>query len=196
MNRDTLLEKLVSEYFSTRPNLGVHNNKLAIFFFSCSGAGKSTVRRFLVDRLKATYVCNDEVRELLARYPEASKMEIDMKLVVDLALERMHHTSDNHLVIYDNVIVNFYQNKEGYLRKAKDNGTPIFIIGIDVKEDELRRRIKSRNLNVEQILSILPDQIEAYKKAVNDIAPDWVLAQDFTDKDLEEVARHLKKSYL
>jgi len=97
---DGLLNKLVDEYYAGRPNLLISNPALCVFFFACSGSGKTTIRRMLVDKLKATYVCNDEIRELLAKYPEAVEQGIELKTIVAETVEKIFRESPNRLIIF------------------------------------------------------------------------------------------------
>jgi predicted kinase len=180
--RSKLLEKLVSEYYLSRPNLQIKNAPLCVFFFACSGSGKSTTRRLLVHELGATYVSNDEVRELLAKYPEAAQQDIELKDIVAETVERIFTEAPNKLVIFDNNIIQYYMHADSYLNVAKARQRPIFIIGLEASEPELENRIKDRGINVAQILSELPGQLINYKKATDDIKPDWVL-QSTDDKD-------------
>jgi gluconate kinase len=172
---DELLDELVSEYYLSRPNLQISNGELCVFFFACSGAGKTTTRRLLVNKLGATYVCNDEVRGLLARYPEAARQGIGLKDIVTKTVERIFTEAPNKLVIFDNNIIQYYVHADSYLNVARAHQRPIFIIGLESSESELEKRIKNRGVNVAQILSELPGQLEDYRKATDDIKPDWVL---------------------
>ncbi len=175
---ENLLKKLVEEYYSGRPNLAVDNASLCIFFFACSGSGKSTIRRQIVEKLHATYVCNDEVRELIAKYPEASYQGIELKTVVAKTVEKIFAEAPNKLVVFDNNIIRHYVHNDSYLNVAKANKRPVFIIGIEAAEQELKERIKARGVNVAQTLSMLPQQLQDYKTATTDIKPDWSMNID------------------
>lgn len=170
---DSLLTRLVEEYYSSRPNLGVSNSPLCIFFLACSGSGKSTTRRQLVDKFKATYVCNDEVRTLMTRYPETSDQGIELKTIVARTVEKIFAEAPNKLIVFDNNIIQYYMHDDSYLNVAKANSRPIFIIGLEATEEELVKRVEARGVNVAQILSDLPLQILDYDKAAQDIKPDW-----------------------
>ncbi|HSX31407.1 MAG TPA: AAA family ATPase [Candidatus Saccharimonadales bacterium] len=188
-----LLKKLVEEYYATRPNLAVSNDPLCIFFFACSGSGKSTTRRLLVDNLRATYVCNDEVRELLAKYPEATQEGIELKTIVAETVERIFARSPNKLVIFDNNIIQYYMHDDSYLNVAKAKRRPVFIIGLEAPEEQLAERVRARGINVTQILSELPGQLEAYKKATQDIKPDLSLNPS---SDTQALIKLVRKSQI
>lgn len=183
------LKQLVDEYYASRPNLEVNNAPLCIFFFACSGSGKSTTRRLLVENLNATYVCNDEVRELLTKYPEATNQGIDLKAIIAGTVEKIFEEASNRLVVFDNNIIRYYMHENSYLNVAKAKHRPVFIIGLDADEQQLIERIKTRGVNVDQILSDLPGQIRAYKKATQDITPDWLLN---TKSNFSELFEHLR----
>lgn len=186
---ETLLTKLVEEYYATRPNLDVINAPLCILFFACSGSGKSTTRRLLVNDLGATYVCNDEVRELLAKYPEATEAGIELKTVIAETVEKIFAEASNKLVIFDSNIIQYYQYGDSYLNVAKANHRPFFIIGLEASEEQLAERIRARGVNVAQILDNLPDQLVAYKKATKDIKPDLSLNPNSDVQELIESIR-------
>lgn len=166
---------MVSEYYATRPNLHVSKAPLCVLFFACSGSGKSTIRRLLVDELQATYVCNDEVRELLKKYPQAAEQGIELKEIVARTVEKIYAEAPNKFVIFDNNIVHYYMHADSYLNVAKAHQRPTFIIGLEVSESELKERIRERDINVTSILGDLPQQLIDYKNATNDIQPDWVM---------------------
>lgn len=187
------LEQLVEEYYTSRPNIGIDNAPLCVFFFACSGAGKSTTRRLLVENMNATYVCNDEVRELLAKYPEATSQGINLKVVIAETVEKIFKEAPNKLVIFDNNIIRYYMHQDSYLNVARAKHRPIFIIGLETSEQQLTERIKARGINVEQILSELPGQVADYKKATQDITPDWSLGTESDIQELVGCLRNLQK---
>lgn len=188
------LRQLVEEYYASRPNLEVNNAPLCVFFFACSGSGKSTTRRLLVKNIGATYVCNDEVRELLAKYPETTTQGIDLKLVIAETVEKIFNEAPNKLVVFDNNIIQYYMHQNSYLNVAKAKHRPIFIIGLDASEQQLTERVKARGVNVAKILSELPGQIADYKKATQDITPNWLLDTKSDTQELYEHLRNLQKS--
>ncbi len=73
MGKSELIVRIIDDYLSSRPNLEVESDAICLFFLACSGSGKSTIRKNIVSKLRYTYVCNDEVRTLLKRYPDAAK---------------------------------------------------------------------------------------------------------------------------
>ncbi|MBP7807277.1 hypothetical protein KA047_02160 [Candidatus Saccharibacteria bacterium] len=179
-----LLKKLAEEYYASRPNLEVSNSPLCIFFFACSGSGKSTTRRLLVDKLDATYVCNDEVRILLKKYPKATEQGIELKAIVAEVVEKIFALAPNKLVVFDNNIIQYYMHGDSYLNVANANRRPVFIIGLEATEEELANRIQVRGVDVAQILSELPDQLRDYNKATKDIKPDWSMKQSGNIQEL------------
>lgn len=179
-----LLKELVEEYYASRPNLEVSNDPLCIFFFACSGSGKSTTRRRLVEDMKVTYVCNDEVRELMAKYPEAWEQGIELKTIVAETVEKIFAEASNKLVVFDNNIIQYYMHADSYLNVARAHGRPVFIIGLEATEKELTERIKARGVNVTQILSEIPRQLEDYQKARQDIKPSYSLSIDDSTQEL------------
>jgi predicted kinase len=179
-----LLQKLVDEYYGSRPNLAIPNSPLCVFFFACSGSGKSTTRRRIVEAFKATYVCNDEVRDLLARYPEAIDLGIELKHIVAETVEKIYHDSPNKFVVFDNNIIQYYMHEDSYLNVAKAKGRPVFIIGLEATETELRERIIARGINVAHLINGLPQQLEDYRKATKDIAPNWSMRIDGDSNEL------------
>jgi len=160
-----LLEKIVGEYYSTRPNLHVHNAPLCVFFFACSGSGKTTLRKLLVEELRATYVCNDEVRGLLSQNPQATELGIVVKDIVSRTVEKIFAETSNHLVVFDNNIIQYYMHADSYLNVAKAKARPVYIIGLEATEETLVKRIKTRGVNVAQILEELLGQLRDYDKA-------------------------------
>lgn len=182
--REDILKSLVEEYYEARPNLDVDNKPLCIFFFACSGSGKSTTRKLLVDKLQATYVCNDEVRELLAEHPEATEHGIELKNIIAATVENIFAKSPNKLVIFDNNIIRYYMHDDSYLNVATTNHRPVFIIGLDVSEELLTQRIKDRGVNVAELLSELPGQLKDYQKAKRDLKPNWLSGSDVDAQDL------------
>ncbi len=186
-----LLNKLVEEYYLTRPNLEVSNNPLCVFFVACSGSGKSTTRRLLVGKLKATYVCNDEVRELLAKYPEANEQGIEIKTIVAETVERIFAGAANKFVVFDNNIIQYYLYDDSYPNVAKAKYRPVFTIGLEASEEQLTQRIKARGVNVVQILSELPGQLDAYKKATQDIKTDLSLN---LSSDIQVLISHVRNA--
>lgn len=190
------LRELINDYYRSRPHLMTVRPPLCVFFLACSGAGKSTVRSYLVKNLGATYVCNDEVRELLASHPEASRLGIGLKDVVAGTIEKIFAEANNRFIVYDNNIIQYYRYEDSYIAIAKKSHRPIFVIGLDVAEDELRRRIKRRGVNVDSILAELPGQIADYGKAVKDITADTSLGDVTDEKQLQELAQKVQRSML
>lgn len=191
---ETLLQKLVTTYYATRPNLTVVHSPLCVFFFACSGAGKSTTRRLLVDEFAATYVCNDEVRELLAQYPEAAASGIELKTIVAGVVEKIFAEAANKFVIFDNNIIQYYMHEDSYLNVAKASHRPVYIIGLDIPEDQLVARIRSRGVYVAHLLGELPDQLAAYHRAANDLKPNISLKPGSNSEELLASLRNIKKN--
>lgn len=144
MSNKQLLDKLVFEYYSSRPNLGISHHALCVFFFACSGSGKTTTRKLLVERLRTTYVCNDEVRLLLEKYPEAVEQGVELKTIVAETITKIFTEARNKLVIYDNNIIQYYMHGDSYINVARANHLPVFVIGLEAPEEELKKRITSK----------------------------------------------------
>lgn len=149
------------------------------------------MRRLLVENLKATYVCNDEVRELLKKYPEAARQGVTLKNVITETINKILANAENKMIIYDSNLIRYYMNDDGYLNVAKANHFPTFIIGLETPEQELKSRIKKRGINVEQLLSELPNQLEAYAKAKSEITPDWLINTTGDNDELNNLVRHI-----
>lgn len=190
---NNLLGKLVQEYYGSRPNLETYNSPFCIFFFACSGSGKSTIRNYLVNRLDATYVCNDEVRMLLMNHAEENDSEVTLKQVVEMTVEKIFSEAKNHLVVFDNNIAQYYMHEDSYLNVAKKHNRPVFIIGLDAQEDILRQRIIERGVNVEELLEELPGQVQDYQKAKKDITPDFH-TNHATQAELDGLIDHIKST--
>jgi predicted kinase len=189
--KQKVIQQLGEIYFKTRPHLDVSHDPAAILFFACSGAGKSTVRRYLVDNAKATYVCNDEVRQLIQEHPETQEHDIQIKEIVYETIRLIQATAKNKCVIYDNIIVKYYMHDDSYFNNANSNHWPVFVIGLSVPEEELRRRITERGINLDEILGNLPEQLRAYDAAVQDITPDFVITDTHDTTGLEQLKESL-----
>ncbi len=168
------------------------HNPFCIFFFACSGSGKSTVRRSLVSELKATYICNDEIRELLQKYPEAVEQGIELKTIAANTVEKIFKEAPNKFIVFDNNIVQYYMHDDSYLSVARAHNRPVFIIGLESSEKELVKRIKDRGVNVAQILGGLPAQLHDYKKATRDIKPDWTISDTDEKTKLYKMIKYLQ----
>lgn len=191
MTDNRLLNDLIQEYYSSRPNLNVHHNPLCVFFVACSGAGKSTIRRLLVEKLGATYVCNDEVRLLLKKYPESNKQGIELKDIIAGVVKKIFAEAHNKLVIYDNSIIQYYMHADSYLNVAKTNRLPVCIIGLSATIEKLEERIRQRNINVPFLLNELPQQIRAYDAALKDIVPDRIIKITGDNDELKDLVQYI-----
>ena len=156
----------------SRPNLELPRPKLAVFFLACSGSGKSTLRQQIINELGATYVCNDEVRELLADQSGAIRMGIELKEVVGQTRDRILSETPNRFIVYDNNISSYYMHDDSYLNVAKKSDIPQFIIGINLTEELLVQRIEARGL---PLMNPLAEQLRHQRLAEDKLEPDFVI---------------------
>lgn len=189
------LERLTQTYLNTQPNTDIAQPDLAIFFLASSGSGKSTVRRAIVEKLNATYVCNDEVRDLLAKHPEAIAAGVQLKEIVDAAVHRLRHEMLNHFIVFDSNLSAYYMHADSYLSSTKRAGIPVYIIGIDLPKSTLVERIKSRQRHdTAAILDELDDQLHNQALAFEDVVPDFIVTKDSgIDALLDSIATAVDK---
>ncbi len=62
------------------------------------------------------------------------------------------------------------------------NGYETYVIAIDLSEDELIARIKARKrYDTDELLQLLPAQLDAYHKAIRLLKPDYLVFSRTTD---------------
>lgn len=193
MTQQRLLDQLVDQYYSSRPNLETTNAPLCIFFLACSGAGKSTMRKHFVEQLGMTYVCNDEVRLLLDQYPTAVESGIELKHIIAKTWDKILAEAPNKSVIFDNNIIKYYLHDDSYINVAIRLKVPVFVIDLQAPEATLKDRIVARNINTKQILADLPAQLVDYDNATMDIAADWTLVSPPNETELGYLTAELAK---
>lgn len=193
MVQSALLDKLVNEYFDTRPNLDVAHPPLCIFFLACSGSGKSTLRRRIVESLKATYVCNDEVRQMLQKHPEAVSSGIGLKDIVAKTWMRILAETSNKMVVFDSNVIRYFKQADSYIETAMSLNLPLFLINLQISEPLLKKRIITRDIDTNNLLAELPSQLDDYKKARSALSPDYVLDDSSTEREVEELLRTLAR---
>lgn len=191
MVQSALLDALVNEYFGTRPNLGVAHPPLCIFFLACSGSGKSTLRRRIVEALKATYVCNDEVRQMLERHPEAVRSGIGLKDIVTKTWMRVLSEAPNKMVVFDSNVIRYYRQPDSYILTARSLDLPLFVINLHMSESLLKKRIIARGIDTDSLLSELPTQLNHYERARSTLSSDYVLVDSSTEREVDELLRVL-----
>ena len=194
MDDQKYYDELITTYYQSRPNLQQSHAPTSIFFLACSGAGKSTLRKVLVERLGATYVCNDEVRELVDKYPDITDQGSTLKAIISGTWRRILADAQNKMVVFDNNIINYYHHDDSFTNVSKQLNIPTIMINLDVPQQILRQRIVDRGFDVEWLLSKLPTQIEDYKRAVRDIEPHWKFTEIPTDEQLEQLVHALEQN--
>jgi predicted kinase len=172
MNND-IISELADLYFQSRPNKDRHNGKLAVLFLACSGAGKSTIRQKVVEELGATYVCNDEVRQILN---DRGLPMTYLKPVVDKTWQQLHEETSNGFIVFDSNLSSYYMHEDSYSNTAVKLGYMRYVIALDLSEEELVKRIRKRERSdTEDVLSLLPEQLIAQHKAMLVLRPDYVI---------------------
>lgn len=190
-----LEHQLAEEYLSTRPNLELRNPGFCVFFAAPPGSGKSTLRRTIVDKLRATYFCNDEVRELIAKHSSGTPAPNIGNIVLETWSDILNH-SHNRFVVFDNTISNYHFNPDSYLNTARRRHLPVYIVSIELPKKVLQARIVARGINVEPLLEELDSALEAHKAAVKSVTVDFTLASDDTVDDLlADIQRRLIASH-
>ena len=181
------VDNLVNIYFDSRPNKDRQHDKLAVLFLACSGAGKSTIRERLVEELGATYVCNDEVRYILDEYNLPISL---LKPIVDKTWQKLTKDSGNNFIVFDSNLSSYYMHSDSYYHSVKRLGFRIYIISLDLAEDELVKRVNRRpRKDRAQILDQLPDQIIAQRNATKNLHPNYRIRADSNYTDLVEALR-------
>lgn len=182
-----VIDKLTQTYFDTRPNRDESHGKVAVLFLASSGAGKSTIREMLVRELGATYVCNDEVRALLDEYRQPIKL---LKPIVDNVWMKLTAESNNHFIIFDSNLSSYYMHDNSYYHSVRKHGYRVYIIALNIPEVEIRRRIEGRSrADKAEVLSQLPDQLNAQHKAMDMLHPNFTIS---TDTDSSELLSELQ----
>lgn len=175
-------EEIAEAYFSSRPNLSLTRDQLGVFFIACPGSGKSTLRQKLVDEYGATYVCNDEVRVLLA---ENGRDDSWVYQVVDLTWRRIMGESNNHLIVFDSDVSRSYVQNRGYLRNMESEGIATFVIEIDLRPEILTQRITSRSRpDSEQLLAKIDEYYKDWLRVKTVLTPDFVLSDQTSTDEL------------
>lgn len=178
------IAKIVSSYAASRPNKDKVHPKIAVLFLACSGAGKSTITQKIVEELGATYLRNDDARTLL------DGQEVSPKHVIDATWGKIKRESKNQFVVFDSSMSNYYMHQDSYYNVARREGYKIFIIAIDVPKYELERRIKNRQRHdIQEVLSLLPAQLEAQKKAIKELHPNFTVTPDTDYQEVVDAMR-------
>jgi adenylate kinase family enzyme len=181
------MQTLTQNYFNARPNREVPHGNVAVLFLASSGAGKSTIRAKIVDELQATYVCNDEVRALLTAINQPFYF---IKPIVDSVWQRLESESANHFVVFDSNLSSYYMHEDSYFHTVLNHGFKVYVIALDIPENELVRRIKGRDrADRDELLTQLPDQLVAQHKAMAELHPNFTIT---VDSEIDELIADLR----
>lgn len=181
------MQTLTQNYFNTRPNREEPHGKVAVLFLASSGAGKSTIRTKIVDELQATYVCNDEVRALLSTVNQPFYY---IKPIVDSVWQQLEAQSANHFIIFDSNLSSYYMHDDSYYHTVLNHGFKVYVVALDIPEDELIRRIKGRDrADRDELLTQIPDQLVAQHKAMAELRPNFTIT---ADSDIDELVADLR----
>jgi predicted kinase len=190
---EAVLEEIAATYFESRPNLNLARKNFSVFYIAVSGAGKTTITDTIVERCGATYVSNDEIRQILAGYPEAA----DPKAIGKISLrvwEMIVTSTVNHFVVFDAISVGFYQRPDSYLNTSKRHGFACYIIDMEIPRDTLVDRIRKRAhiVDTQKILGELDTRLEQQRQARKNLKADYHFKPD---SSVEDLLAHLNKAY-
>lgn len=178
------LREIAQTYFLSRPNLGLAREQLGVFFIACPGSGKSTLRNQLIGESGATYVCNDEVRALLAK---DARDNSSVYGIVDTTWRRILKESPNHLIVFDSDASRSFARGDGYLRAMRREGLNTCVVLFDLTVQELVDRISARQRHdQDEILAALPGYIKDRERVLQMLKPDVVIS---AQTDMDEVVR-------
>jgi predicted kinase len=167
--------KLIDSYFASRPNKEFRHAKIAVLFLACSGSGKSTITEKIVKELHATYLRNDDARLLLNQH----HLEVSPKVIIDSTWRQLRHNSENQFIVFDSNMSAYYMHKDSYYNVALELGYRTFIITIDLPKKLLEERMRTRNrYDTEEVLELLPTQLQAQKEAIDHLKPDFTVRED------------------
>lgn len=181
-----MISSIANQYFDSRPNKDQVHPKITVLFLACSGAGKTTITQKIVEELGATYLRNDDARLLLEKYG----CDISPKRVINDTWQRIKLESKNQFVVFDSSMSSYYMHEDSYYNVARREGYRIFIIAVDVPKNELMRRIKGRQRHdTQEVLSLLPMQLEAQKKATEELHPNFTVTLGTDYQEVVEAMR-------
>ncbi|HEX8227302.1 MAG TPA: AAA family ATPase [Candidatus Saccharimonadales bacterium] len=178
--REDVLNAMAEAHFMARPNLDLVRNDMIVLYMAPPGSGKSTLRQAIVAATGATYICNDEIRDIIAQHPEAAGHGITIGDVGLRVWEMITTRSRNHLIVFDNTISKYYMNEDSYLNTGRRQGYRVYIVQIDIPKTVLTERIRSRHDRPEtaRLLDELDDNLAIEAAARKNVQADYVFGHD------------------
>lgn len=136
MKHEELLKSFLEKFPITE---GTAKMPCIILLDGYTGMGKSTVAKCIQKYYPVVILNNDEVREFLGDYQDASILKNELQ---KYRLEKLlaHH---NHCIL-DNCFCHNYQEKLSYI---KGLGYPFYIVRIECPENVIEERLQKRKID-------------------------------------------------
>jgi predicted kinase len=157
-----LFSKIFSSHIKTLKNLNKENPPCLILFSAAPGMGKTTISKFLEEKLLAIRISSDEIRILL-REEKIDPKIFDEKNILEKYFtflhEKLKNTSKNKLVICDKSIDRTFSKISHF---AKQNNYKKFTIRLILPPEEAKNRIILREKNPENYLKYFDSWYQDY----------------------------------
>jgi guanylate kinase len=170
-----MIDDVAEKYFMSRPYRDHPNPKIAVFFLACSGSGKTSVTEAIVSQFGATSLSNDDARQFIRELD----LVISPRLILHKTWDKLRAETPNGFIVFDSSMSNYYNHEDSYYKTAIHLGYSTFIIAIDLSKEELESRVRDRGrYDTNEVLKLLPDQLESQHKAMAVLNPNYVLSKN------------------
>lgn len=157
-----LLEEIYSEHTSQLPYTEIKQDPFVITFSGVPGMGKSFIAQKLTEHFKAVRIRNDDIRDMLKKFPGIDKQDQERALKEYLFYMLQRYNFPNRRLILDASIDRSYVQLFPYLEKHK---IPFMVIRLDVPREIIIDRITQREGALAQnYLKLLDKSFENYEE--------------------------------
>lgn len=191
VRRKEILDALFAE-----TDKGVKSPRVFICFAGIPASGKSTLAKKIKEEFGGTIVRGDRVFE---EFLTEEEKNISAQERISLLFSSLQGAIEsevfgkNQLLILDSSVDRAY----GMLEKYADSvGYSIYLISIDIPEEEIVARLKGRNSDedLEKFIQEMPRRIEEHNSFLSEFKPDFVFRDDSQMDDLLSGIQEFLKS--
>ncbi len=170
---DPAFESIQNEHLKTLNNSELDSEKIIICFSGLSGAGKSTISKYLENLYKAVTISSDDIRAIILKLGFADDFNDQHRLSKKyLRWFLLNYNLNNRFIILDSDVSRKYDELYNILSPL---GWRFFVIKIEITPETAKQRMIKREKNFTGFLVDIKRRILSYNEFNDKHKADFIM---------------------